>query len=86
MQQNPTTTERKKIEVIVGLKPELGETAPEKATKLGEKPAEVGGRSAGVYVESPYTGNVYYVYLDYEGQWFTETLSNGQTFSFRVWY
>jgi hypothetical protein len=85
MQQNPAKTERETIEAIVGRKPAEGEAAPETATKLGGKLPEVGGRSLPVYVKSPYTGNVYLVYLDYEGQWFTETYE-GETYSFRVWY
>ena len=93
MQQNPPTrtiaekkqAKRKNIEVIVGRKPEPGEAVPEKTSKVIEKlnESEVEGRSIPIYVESPYTGRILWVYLEYEGEWFTDP-DTGR--SFQVWY
>jgi hypothetical protein len=86
MQQNldseaKKSAERRTIEVIVGRKPGLGEALPENMRKIGEKvsESEVGGRSESVYAESPYSGIVYLVDVDYPGEWFYEALT-GRSF------
>jgi hypothetical protein len=76
--------EKKTIEVIVAKKAE-GDLDPAKQGKEAATPPtdeDVGGRSVGGWVECPHCGSMRYVFVDFEGEWFTCGNCNQP---FRVW-